>query len=425
MIFNKKFIPAFLKMLSFSSSSSSSSRKSHTKTTNGAKKPDLVDQAITDYKSLKKPVNEAKSLKQIIDEFTKIAKSISDVFNCDVKQPLACVEKPETFFGSYEFPVKMCLVKHKGFVHSETVLPQNSKALQKEEDVNKALKILEDLRKMLVTNKQHRNAMVDNLKDLKNPHNQKKMQHTASSFKMVDSVVNDNEHGDFFEMNTVDESNFVEIEHQSPETQRINYLIQQIQQHHRTITRNLCKQIEVIIRTLRTDILAYKLAAEKTIQKIIKHANLCRKFIEKCRRMACIECCASEWWMETQRFPDDHSDYYLTAVEEGEPTEFNASAEEYSALVSGRSAPPPILIQVQSQQRSSDDNSCLIVFSQFLDKELEDKILTEEAVRAFEADEAPTNYYREYGTIRSLPRAADEDVQQSFDSPWVAWCGDA
>ena len=383
-------------------------------------------------------VRGAESLKKINDELIETVKFIREEFNHDVKQPLACVKEPKTFLGSYKFKVTMCEVSHTGFVYSKTVLPQDSKVLQLEQVVKDKLDLLENFRKIFVNNKRHRNAMVNNLKkircrdvktgkinNLKNPHNQKKMEHAASSFKMVDSVVNDNEHGDFFEMDTVDERNFVEIEHQSPETQRINHLIQQIQQHHRTITHNLCKQTEVIIRTLRTDILAYKLAAEKTIQKIIKHADLCRKFIEKCRSMARFEYCASAWWMETQRVPDDHSAYYLTAVEEGEPTEFNASAEEYSALVSGRRAPPPILIQVQSQQRSSDDNSCPIVFSQFLDKELEDKILTEEAVRAFEADEAPTNYYREYGTIRSLPRAADEDVQQSFDSPWVAWRGDA
>lgn len=379
-----------------------------------------------------------KSLGLHIADFKEMAQNIKNGFEHDVQQPHTHVEEPDTFLGSLKFKVTMCRGAHDNVRHSAIVLPQDSKFLQLKKVVKDKLDLLENFRKIFVNNKQHRNTMVKNLKkircrdvktgkinNLKNPNNWKKMEHTASSFKMVGSVVNDDEHGDFFEMDTVDERNFVEIEHQSPETQRINHLIQQIQQNHRTITRNLCKQIEVIIRTLRTDILAYKLAAEETIQKIIHHADLCRKFIEKCRSMARFEYCASAWWMETQRVPDDHSAYYLTAVEEGEPIEFNASAEEYFALVSGRRAPPRILIEVQSQQRSSDDNSCPIVFCQFLDKELEDKILTEEAVRAFEADEEPTNYYREYGTIRSLPCAADENVQPSFDSPWVVCYRDA
>ena len=42
-----------------------------------------------------------------------------------------------------------------------------------------------------------------------------------------------------------------------------------------------------------------------------------------------------------------------------------------------------------------------VVFSQYLDQELEGIILTEEAVRAFEAEEVPRSYRREYGTIIS------------------------
>jgi hypothetical protein len=174
-------------------------------------------------------------------------------------------------------------------------------------------------------------------------------------------------------------------------------------------------QAEMIIRALRTrDILAYKLAAENTIQKIIRHADLCRKFIAECRQIACIEYCASAWWMETQRDPMDHSPYYVTAVSEGEPTKFKAAEMEYSALVSGGRAPPRILIEVHSANRFSDDNSCVVVFSQYLDQELAETILTEEAVAAFEDDEEPTTYRRDYGTIISTqyPHASNGDEQR-------------
>jgi hypothetical protein len=356
-------------------------------------------------------VNGAKSLKKILDEFKQTTKNISQEFNNDLKQPLACVEENGTFLGSRKFNVTMCNVSHNDVVHSETVLPQCSGFLQAKQVVDDNLMLLENIRRMLVTNKQQRNVMV---KKIKTRHRSGKTG-KINDLKKAHEIT---EQGGGAAV-VVEELGIEDETHEDKETKS---LIRQIQQNHRTTAHNLCKQADLIVCALRTrDILAYKLAAENTIQKIIRHADLCRKFIEKCRSIARIEYCASAWWMETQRAQDDHAAYYLTAVEEGKPTEFNASAEEYSALVSGRHAPPRILIQVQSQQRSSDDNSCPIVFSQYLDKELADKILTEEAVRAFEADEAPTNYYREYGTIRSISRAADENVQPSFDPSWSAW----
>jgi hypothetical protein len=53
----------------------------------------------------------------------------------------------------------------------------------------------------------------------------------------------------------------------------------------------------------------------------------------------------------------------------------------------------------------------VVVFSQYLDLELAETILTEEAVAAFEEDEAPTNYIRQYGTIISnqYPPVGNED----------------
>ena len=341
-------------------------------------------------------IHGAKDLKEYISRLTEIVQGVRREFDRDVQQPLARVEEPGTFLGSRKFDVTMCSVAQDSVRHSEIVLPQCSGFLKAEQVVNDDMELLENIRKMLVTNEHQRNRSVKNLKKTRNQVSDAALK-SVLRFRVED----------------------FELEPEIPGDKEIKLLIQQqvqqVQQNHRTVARNLCMQAEMMIRALRTrDILAYKLAAENTIQKIIRHADLCRKFIAECRQIACIEYCASAWWMETQRDPMDHSPYYVTAVSEGEPTKFNASAVEYSALVSGGRAPPRILIEVHSANRFSDDNSCVVVFSQYLDQELAETILTEEAVAAFEDDEEPTTYRRDYGTIISnqYPHASNGDKQR-------------
>jgi hypothetical protein len=343
-------------------------------------------------------IHGAKDLKEYINRITEIVQGVRREFDRDVQQPLARVEEPGTFLGSRKFDVTMCSVAQDSVRHSEIVLTQCSGFLKAEQVVNDDMELLENIRKMLVTNEHQRNRTVKTLKKTKNQVSDAALK-SVLRFRVED----------------------FELEPEIPPGDKeikllIQQQVQQVQQNHRTVANNLCKQAELIVRALRTrDILAYKLAAENTIQKIIRHADLCRKFIAECRQIACIEYCASAWWMETQRDPMDHSPYYVTAVSEGEPTKFNASAVEYSALVSGGRAPPRILIEVHSANRFSDDNSCVVVFSQYLDQELAETILTEEAVAAFEDDEEPTTYRRDYGTIISnqYPHASNGDEDEA------------
>lgn len=358
-------------------------------------------------------IHGAKDLKEYISRISEIAEGIRREFDCDVQQPRARVEEPDTFLGSRKFDVTMCRVDHDSVRHSEIKLPQYSKFLQAEQAVNDGLELLETKRKMLVNNKQQLNVMVKNLKKTIHRKTGK-----INNLKRPREITEEEEGGVYqvpvLKGGAAAVVGDLEIEHETPQAKAIKLLIQQVQQNHRTVARKLCEQAELIVRALRTrDILAYKLAAETTIQKIIRHADLCRKFIADCRQIACIEYCASAWWMETQRDPMDHSPYYVTAVSEGVPTRFNACGMEYSALVSGGRAPPRILIQVQSAHRSSHDNTCQIVFSEYLDEELANTILTEEAVRAFEEEEVPTSYRRDYGTIISnRPAAASSNERE-------------
>ena len=365
-------------------------------------------------------IHGAKDLKEYISRISEIAQGIRREFDSDVQQPRARVEEPDTFLGSRKFDVTMCRVDHDGVRYSAIKLPQCSVFLQAEQAVNDGLELLETKRKMLVNNRQQLNVMVKNLK--KTLHTGGGKTGKINDLKRPREITE--EQGGIYQVPVLKGGaaavvGDLEIEHETPQSKAIKLLIQQVQQNNRTVARKLCEQAELIIRALRTrDILAYKQAAENTIQKIIRHADLCRKFIADCRQIACIEYCASSWWMETQRDPMDHSPYYLTAVSEGVPTRFNASAVEYSALVSGGRAPPRILIEVHSATRSSHDNTCQIVFSEYLDEELANTILTEEAVRAFEEEEVPTSYRRDYGTIvsNSPPPPADHHNEISDDS---------
>jgi len=366
-------------------------------------------------------IHGAKDLKEYISRISEIAQGIRREFDCDIQQSRARVEEPKTFLGSREFDVTMCCLSHNSVVHSETKLSQHSGFLQAEQVVNDGMALLENIRKMLVTNKQQRNVTIKNLK--KTTHRSSVKTGKINNLKRPREITEE-EQGGVYQVPVLKGGaatfvGYFELEQESPETKRIKILIKQIQENHRTVAHNLCKQAELIVRALRTrDILAYKHAAETSIQKIIRHADLCHNFIAECRRIACIEYCASAWWMETQRDPMDHSPYYLTAVAEGVPTRFNATAMEYSALVSGRHAPPQILIKVQNAHRSSHDNTCQVVFSEYLDQELANTILTEEAVRAFEEEEVPTSYRRDYGTIvsNSPPPPADHHNETSDDS---------
>jgi hypothetical protein len=334
-----------------------------------------------------------KSLNENIKKVQGMGRNIKEQFKSDCGQSLACVEEPTTFLGSTQFDVRLCIMDHESMIYSATQLNQDSQFLQAEEVVNEGLKNLMHIYKMLLTNEHQRNTTVKALKKTR---------------KQVSAALKSN-------LRCSDED--FELEPVIPGDKEIRLLIQQqiqqVQQNHGTVARNLCKQAEMIVRALQTrDILAYKLAADNTIQKIIRHADLCRKFIADCLKKACVEYCASEWWMKKQD-PNDRSSYYLTAVVEGEPTRFKAPVFEYSTLVSGRSAPPRILIEVQNEERSPD-GSCQIVFSEYLNEELAKEILNDDAVRAFEADEIPKTYVRRYGKITSLACIADEAVQQSW-----------
>lgn len=373
-------------------------------------------------------VKGAKELKEYIDRTNELVQAVRTEFEKDLKQDRANVERPNTFLGSRNISCEMCEVAHRDYVYYETVLPQHSAFLQAEQIVLDTIDALEHLRKMLVTNKQQKRTMLRNIRRsiasersaLALPPSAQQ-QSSSQSF----ATATDPDHGV-----NIDEPFDCLLEYEGPAIKGLKQLGEQLKQNHRTIARNILLQVQPILIAMRThNILAYKLAAENTIGKIIHHAEKCRTFFAQCRYFACIEYCASAWWMETQRDPMDHSPYYVRAVLEGEstPSSFSeSSAVQRPVSVFGETS-QQVIIEVQSANMSSsfDDSSKMmeVVFSQYLDQELAGIILTEEAVRAFEAEEVPRSYRREYGTIISTAAGSvcnNSDDNESDDEEWEA-----
>jgi hypothetical protein len=351
-------------------------------------------------------VKGAKELKEYINLTNELVQAIRTEFEKDLKDARARVEKPNTFLGSRNISCEMCEIAHNDYVYYETKLPQHSAFLQAEQIVLDAIDAVEHLRKMLVTNKQQKRTMLRNIRRsiasersalALPPSMQQRSSSSSSSSSSSQSfaaaaITDHPDHGV-----NVDEPFECLLEYEGPAIKGLKQLGEQLKQNHRTIARNILLQVQPILVAMRTrNILAYKLAAENTIGKIIHHAEKCRAFFAQCRYFACIEYCASAWWMETQRDPMDHSPYYVRAVLEGEssyssPSSFSETARPVSVF--GETS-QQVTIEVQSANMD-------VVFSQYIDQELAGIILTEEAVRAFEAEEVPRSYRREYGTIIS------------------------
>jgi hypothetical protein len=368
-------------------------------------------------------VNGAKELKEYINRVNGLIQAIRGEFENDLKQDRANVERPNTFLGSRNISCEMCEVAHRDYVYYETTLPQQSAFLQAEQIVLDAIDALEHLRKMLVTNKQQKRTMLRNIRrSIASERSALALPPTAQQSSQ--SFANP-DHG-------VAELLFdCLLEYEGPAIKGLKQLGEQLKQNHQTIARNILQQAQPILIAMRTrGILAYKLAAENTIGKIIHHAEKCRTFIAQSRYLACIEYCASAWWMETQKDPMDHSPYYVRALLEGEstPSSFSeSSAVQRPVSVFGETA-QQIVIEVQSANTSFDDSSKMmeVVFSEYLDQELAETILTEEAVRAFEAEELPTSYHRHYGTIFSTAAGSvcnnsDSDNNGEIESDDEEW----
>jgi len=331
-------------------------------------------------------VKGAKDLKEYIDWISKLVVDVSHELQRDLKEEKATVQRVQLCRGGPDFSAEMCAIAHRDLVSQMTELPQSSKYLKTTGIMLSSIQQLENIRKMLVTNKQQKKTAIRRIRKIINMERRR----SAAAEAAARQIDQDHDDGGDCLLTTGendDDVMMVELELRSAkdsETVKEMYqLIEMIKQDHRTISKRLIEhQVRPIIIALRTrHVLALKLAAENTICEIIHHAEKCRGFMLRCRWLALVEFCASSWWFETQKDPMDHSYYYVSAVIVGEEEE-----NEFKRF-NPKKHYPTILDQLMNAEIRivvTGDDSQIRVAEFDLTSELSETIFTEDAINAFE-----------------------------------------
>lgn len=326
-------------------------------------------------------VKGAKSLKVYIEWISKLVVDVSHELQRDLKEEKATIQRIQFCRGGPDFSAELCAIAHRDFVHEMTELPQSSEYLQTMGIMMSSIQQLENIRKMLVNNKQQKKIAIRKIRKIINIERQSTAA-AAGAEASATEVIHD---GCVATGEDDDDVIMVEDEpHAAEDSQTIKelyQLIEMIKQDHRTISKRLIEhQVRPIMIALRTrHVLAFKLAAENTICEIIHHAEKCRGFMLRCRWLALVEFCASSWWFETQKDPMDHSYYYVSAVIVGEENEFKTfNPKKHYPVFIEQITNAEIRIVV-----TGDDSRFRVAEFDFT-SELSETILTEDAINAFE-----------------------------------------
>jgi len=328
----------------------------------------------------------AKDIKEYIQYMTDAAQRIRDEFKRDIQGTKAVVKKERSIDGSHDFKAQMAAVKHRTFIYENECLHQSSPFLQAEVPVVECLKQLEDIRKMVVNQKQEKNTWVSMLKkgmgkkmlkQIISGEGPRGVVMTTTAAAVGAAATNDNDNDDMLP------AEFRELEYESLTTKALNELIEKNKQHHATVSKNLLKQAEAIMTMLRHHILAFKIAAEDTIGEIIHHAEKCRAFIAHMRHLDMIEYCASTWWHETQKDAMEcEEEYFVTLDAVGEPTDFNPFSLQKPHNAFPDSPMSNLKIRVVGLQTTIGEENLICEY--VLDQELAKTILTEQSLEALQ-----------------------------------------
>jgi hypothetical protein len=325
-------------------------------------------------------MNGANDLREYIREITESAHQIHLEFFRDIKSPDAVAEHTTRLCrGNHDFRSEMASVAHHSFVYERAELPQSSRFLQAEAQVDECLRLLENIRKMLVDNKQTKRTNIRTIKQI------------MATFTETETLplpnydfVMTGDARDAAEANALGAELHCELESNHPTITHLKKLIETTKQHHRTVSSRLLCQVREIMVALRTrHMLALRHASETTISEIIIHAQKVRAFMAKSFHLAVIEYCASSWWFTTQKDAMDDKYYYVSVVAIGEPKEFDANAPHQPCNATSM---PLLKIQVHGVAEAMGQENPL--YGEYmLDQELADTILTEEAIQAFECEQ--------------------------------------
>ena len=327
--------------------------------------------------------NGANDIKKYIQDITYDAERIRAEFKRDLQGAKSIVKKEGSTHGSHDFKAQMTAINHSSFIYERECLTQFSQFLQAEMAVIECLKQLDDIRKMVVNQKQEKNTMATIMKKgmgkmmLKQIISGECQRGVITAVAAAAAATHDDDDmlPEFRELE-------LELEHENHTTKTMNRLIEKNKQNHATLSKNLLKQAEAIMTMLRRHILTFKLAAEDTIGEIIHHAEKCRAFIAHLRHLDIIEYCASAWWHETQKDAMDDDEYFVTLDAVGEPIDFNAFSLQKPHTAFPHSPMSVLKIRVFGHQTTIGEENLICEY--VLDQELAETILTEQALEALQ-----------------------------------------
>jgi hypothetical protein len=222
-------------------------------------------------------INGANELKQFIQEYATMTHEMKMRFETDLDSPLTKVDPAPICRPLHDFNARQCAVRHRDFIRKVT---RESKELSAAEaNVITTLATAEKLRKMLVTNKQHRKTEHKNNRRV---------------------------------ANSIPESESMKDNHLT-----LTQMDDASRQHHRTVARNILEEVNRVLEPLMSGrfIVAYQDELDKAVAEIIQHSDKCRRYIQRTMRLAVIEFCASRWFHSKQDAMDS-AVYYLTAEED-------------------------------------------------------------------------------------------------------------
>jgi len=275
-------------------------------------------------------INGAKDLKNYITGNTQLLQKMREEFLRDIQQPAAVVQHATLTFPrntSWSFRADLCRADHASFVYKRTGLPQFSTFLQNEEKLNDALEQLDQLRKMLVTNKQQKKTGTRKIHDIIKLVRQQERQDQrlpSPTFDFVTTMTTDDDD----EQDHYDDDHAIILEaDDSTIVKALKAQIETTKQNHLTISHNLLQQVNPIVKAVRRYIVDVKRSAEDSVGEIIEHAEKCRAFIAKCFDYTVLEYCAVAWWNQTQKDAMDDGYYHLEVETlHADDTEFNPNA---------------------------------------------------------------------------------------------------
>jgi hypothetical protein len=364
-------------------------------------------------------VNGANQLKQYIQEIQYLTNGIQSELNADLERPAAIVEFNPICRPEQNALAQRSVLEHQWLVceliGANNVCGGGGCVVNRHEmKIQDILQELEDLRKMLVNAKQEKKTDIVRIKAA-----------IQELYTVLPRAEFEEFGGGFVEISTPDNH---------PTIVKMRELITRRKQNYKTVRRQILKQVDRKLAKLRKYIVGYKTEAETVVGRVIHHAEQCRAFIRACRKHALIEFAASEWWRATH-YSWEHCKG-RQAMEVDDVASVTMCEYKFSLT------PLPLPLPLPKWSDDNEDDKC----SQFIitttttmtttaaggmedeeleqeqevarytvTKEFEDIILTQEAIEAFEWEEAQMWYYTQQQACGSLDDAAADDHDHDHD----------